>query len=1031
MSKNCPKCFAENPDSQKFCGECATPLPDQEKIIHTQTVETPVEELTTGATFAGRYHVIEKLGKGGMGKVYRVLDNELNKEIALKLIRPEIAGDKKTIERFKSELKLARKISHRNVGRMFELLDNEGLRYITMEYVPGGDLKKFIRRSGALNTGKAISIARQICEGLSEAHNLGIIHRDLKPQNIMIDDDGNVRIMDFGIARSIKGKGITGSGVMIGTPEYMSPEQAEAKEVDQRSDLYSLGVILYEMTTGRLPFEGDTALAIAMKHKGETAKDPKEYNLQIPDDLSGIILKCLEKDKDNRYQTARDIMFELENIEKGLPTTSRVIPKKTSLTSKEITVSLSVKKLLFPLSVVLAVLLAGLLIWHPWSKEKKVPIASGKPSLAVVYFENNTGEKSLDHWRKALCELLITDLTQSKYIRVLSSDRLIDILHDLDQIEGQGLSSTFLKQVAARGGATYILRGSFTKAGEQFRIDAILQEVATMESIGSERIEGRGEESFLSMVDELTRKVKAHLELSADEIAGDIDENVEKITTSSPKALDLYIEGRKCHVVLDYERSIELMEQAVSIDPEFAMAYRSLAVSHGNLGYFNLRNKYMEKALQLTDRLPLRQRYLIEGDFYSPHERTWGKAIEAYKRLLELYEDDSTGNHNLAILYDEIGDLQKAIEYFEINRKNGNLNLLGYGNLAATYRQVDSYDKAHDVLEESLKKYSNEAAAYLDLALHYIMDRKYDLALNELDKASALEPTSRHNVRLRARINMYRDDLDKAQEDFNQLLNLNQPQAQYFGSMGLINLNILQGKFDGTEDILLPMIAPVEQMGIYWVLAEIYLISAYIDLRAGNLKEALKECDTAFEYGLKDEDMERQRRALQLKGDIYLQMNALEKSIEALKELEALSTHIIHPHQMHYFHYLKGKIELKRNNFADAIKHLEEAINLETKDPRDRRVDYVEALARAYFVSDTMDKAQTEYERIASSNVDRIDRGDIYAGSHYMLGKIYESKGWRGKAIESYEKFLELWKDADPGTPEVEDAAKRLVVLKK
>ncbi|KPL05598.1 MAG: hypothetical protein AMJ73_00005, partial [candidate division Zixibacteria bacterium SM1_73] len=207
---------------------------------------TPKEELTRGTTIAGRYEIIEELGRGGMGNVYRVYDKKIEGEVALKLVKPDIAADKKTILRFRNELKLAREIAHRNVCRMYDLGEVEGMHFITMEYVSGEDLKSFIRRSGRLDIPKAVSIAKQICEGLAEAHNLGVVHRDLKSSNIMIDKKGNAHIMDFGIARSLESKGITGEGVMIGTPEYMSPEQVEVKEVDQRSDIYSLGVILYE-----------------------------------------------------------------------------------------------------------------------------------------------------------------------------------------------------------------------------------------------------------------------------------------------------------------------------------------------------------------------------------------------------------------------------------------------------------------------------------------------------------------------------------------------------------------------------------------------------------------------------------------------------------------------------------------------------------------------------------------------------------------------------------------------------------------
>jgi serine/threonine protein kinase/Tfp pilus assembly protein PilF len=1032
----CPKCQAENPETKQFCGDCGTQLPPPQghPPLVTETLQTPIRELTTGSTFAGRYQVIEELGHGGMGRVYKVFDTKIKEKVALKLIKPEIASDKEVIERFGNELRLARNISQRNVCRMFDMGEAEGAHFITMEYVHGEDLKSMIHMSGSLSVGMLLSVGKQVCDGLAEAHSLGVVHRDLKPQNIMIDKNGNAKIMDFGIARSVRDKGITGAGVMIGTPEYMSPEQAEAEEVDQRSDIYSLGVILYEMATSHVPFTGETALSIAMKHQGETPKDPKQLNPGIPDDLSGVILKCLAKDKEKRYQTASDLRSELDKIEKGIPTTERVVPEIKPLTSREITLKFTPKKFFLPGLVFLALIAAGIVLWRvlPSKTAGPAPSVSGMPTLAVLYFENKSGDTKLDTWRDMLSELLITSLSQSRYIRVITGEEMYTILKRLGLADARKYSSEDIERVAAQTRATHVLRGSFIKAGQNFIITAGLQKPGTRENPPPLQIEAKNDEDVIVKVNELTRQVKEGLNLTADQMASDVEKDVALVTTSSPEALKYYVEGRRHYLKGESKETLAYMQKAVEIDPEFAMAYRTMAIANRYDDPVGSR-KYLKKALELSDRLSEYERLRIEFDQFN-FDEDYIKAREVAERLIKAYPQDTIGHWCLYIVYCAAGEWDKAIEQYEPVVKILRTPMT-VGNLAESYNAAGLYQKAEDLCRLFLQEVEDNQRIRGVLRYSYLCRRQFDLAFAEAEKLAFSHPDDLGCKYDMGDVLLLKGDIAGAEKIYQQIyqktlvvpegafykltlihgkyseaLRLNQQWLDYakghndtpgmLGSLGgLIDISIKCGRLEDAKKFFAQQ------------------LQARADARQSQIKSGLPYLPS------------EQRGDLYDKGLTQARLGSFDEARKTAEELKALIDKGINATDTWNYEHILGTIEVGKSDFRKASGFFEEACGRLAKVNFEGDARFFDGLAHALYESGDLNKARQEYEKITLQTTGRLDFGDLYAKAFHMLGKIAEQQGDKVKAREDYQKFLDLWKDADAGLPEVADAKKRLAAL--
>jgi eukaryotic-like serine/threonine-protein kinase len=619
----------------------------------TETLQTPVRELTTGSTFAGRYQVIEELGHGGMGRVYKVQDSDIKEKVALKLLRPEITLDKEAVERFSNELKLARKISHRNVCRMFDLGRAEGTTFITMEFVPGEDLKSFLHRSKQLNIGTAISIAKQVCEGLEEAHRLGVVHRDLKPGNIMIDKDGDAKIMDFGIARSLSGKGITGAGVLIGTPEYMSPEQVEGKDVDQRSDIYSLGVILFEMVTGRRPFEGDTPLSVAHKQKYEAPEDPKQLNAHVPEDLSRVILRCLEKDKEKRYQSAEELHAELTRLEEEIPTAERAVPKKKPTRSRGIAAETRkinwVKTSLYAGAVViLALIVFAALRFFLGGRE-------AIDSIAVLPFENVNADPNTDYLSDGITETIINKLNRLSVFKVVINRASVFTY------KGKTVDP---KKVGQELGVKAVLLTRMVRLGDRLIISPTLVRARDNSQIWGDRYD-RKFEDILSIEENIATSVVQALQLK---LTKQDQQRISERPIDNTAAYEYYLRAnyetwRFKEASLD--RAVQDLQKALDIigpNPFLFSAMAHAYFQYVNIGvkqedYLARAEDYAKKALAIDPNFS--RAHGILGNLYS--FKDLHEAIRHYKAALALDPNERYALTGLALLYLDSGKPSAAL----------------------------------------------------------------------------------------------------------------------------------------------------------------------------------------------------------------------------------------------------------------------------------------------------------------------------------------------------------------------------------
>ena len=938
------------------------------------------------------YNIIEKLGEGGMGIVYKAHDTLLDRTVALKFLPNYLISDNYEKERFYHEARAAASLMHPNVTVIHEICEYDGRVFISMEYVEGETLKQIIEKKNEMLTiEKVLDIMIQTCEGLRSAHEKNIIHRDIKSDNIMLTPGGQVKIMDFGLAKMSGASRLTKTGTTLGTAAYMSPEQAKGMEVDHRSDIFSLGVVLYELLTTRLPFSGDHQAAVMYALMNEYPPPAARYNDKVSPELERIISKALAKERDERYQHTDDLLADIRREKKKLEYAERDHSAASSLSGQSSGNKKISLKLILPAAAVI-ILVVLFLILKPFGTAAgpDETLSPGAPdrTLAVMYFENIPDPKDADHTGEMLTNLLITSLSQIKGLEVISRERLLDIQKELGHTESKVLSPEFAGEVANHAGVGTMLIGSILQKSPALAVTARLIDVKSGRIIRSEQVKNFPPDKLFSLVDSITYLLKDQLYES-----GKI-RPVADVTTESTEAYRAYVEGldlMRKYLFADAEGAFK---RAAELDPDFAMAYYFLGLMKAFNGKSYEAAENFDKAEELADNVSEKDRLLILTMKYGRKGETY-KEEKVLKRLVTQYPHEIFPYVYLLYLYNNnLFQSEKAYELclkgLKINPASGEIwNILAY---SCTYLNRK---------QEALK------------------------AVNNYIKLSPAEPNPYDT---KGEIYAWFGDYDSSRISYNKAVSL---RRDFASGRSLGRYAVLNGRYKEAADYF-------RRTGYE---------TPVIEIHKGELRKALDECRAASNYSraihlsyetgnyaemlklahaYSDSLKSYQNDKIYGRDYIIWALVKNKKIPEAeslLSELKAEASYY-NPRFRYKIKLCSALVKYEEEKYSEAVKQFEDALNM-LPPVHEPNYFYAVSLLKIGNTAEAMRELRKIENRPGRIfHVEEVPGAMSYwpiqnVKAHYWLGKAYDAAGKNKESVKEHKRFLEIWKDADFNSPEL------------
>jgi tetratricopeptide (TPR) repeat protein len=973
-------------------------------------------------TKLGPYEIVRRIGVGGMGEVYLATDTKLERSVALKFLPESLRADPEARERLLREAKAASKLNHKNILTIHAVEDIDGHDFIVMEYVSGHPLSDLIEE-GKLTTEQIIRIAQHVADGLMTAHGTGVVHRDIKPANIFITDQGQAKIMDFGLATWHGATKLTREGSTVGTLAYSSPEQAQGLDIDHRSDLFSTGVLLYEMITGRRPFTGEHEAAIIYSIVNEQSEPLARYKADVPPGIQQIVDKALQKDRSLRYQSAEEMLADLKR-ERRVLSGSAVQPSGPAVPALP-----KRRRFLTPaVATVTAVVLIALmvLLLRPWRVElaSQQEAKAAEDRLAVMYFENVAEPDDPKRLGEIAANLLITDLSESHYIRVVSSQRLYDILKNLGMEGAKVIDRSVASQVAEKAEARWMLTGSILQLEPEIELTTQLVEVKTGNVITSQRMTGQPGMSIFDLIDQLTIEIKGDLELPAAALA-ESDPNVINLTTNSSDAYRYYLEGQEYfyqYKFVDAERSFR---QAIALDSTFAMAYYGLSKVR------NLDSRewidVIDKAVRHLDHASSKEREYILARHAMLHG-DYEQAILGLKRIIAEYPDEKEAYFDLGRIYQMFSDWktqeQAFLKVIEIDSSfKDAYNVLAYGYLY--YGETPNRERSTWAINKYLELAGDEPNSWDSRGDLYRLTGQLDEAIAAYRTALEIDPDYITSISNLAQSYLLRGDYPQAESLYQSLMTHQLKGARALGRRGLALIAMRKGEFRAAMRKLDYAIKTDRlEESVIALLAFNLANRSYFETRSGDFDRAIADAQEVIRL-FREHDPSSYYLKLHLIRVplLYLQKGDTLTADSLIRILDERQQNVDSTQPGLYFGG-RGWYAVARGDYEAAIGFFKRALNtLKSFAPQ-------LGLARAYHLAGRLDDAVAAYGAAGQKFDDsRLAIGPDAIIYHYWFAHALEESGRPNDAIAQYETFLNIWKDADPGIPEIEDAKTRLATL--